>query len=161
MNEQPQQDTFARAEDIIRESKKVSDGLFEKAQAYNNAITLAGFGGLFALLAATKDIIPTIWLSVSAILITISLFIYIIIIVVSIYTSHKAMTISGEKQLIAAIKLQKSINADTIDLEKTLHKFKKHYKIYQISIIAMFIISLIAGLIMIFFYAKDVLYIFA
>jgi hypothetical protein len=43
---------------LIQEASALTEKLFDKGQAYNNALTLVGFGGLFALLATTKTLLP-------------------------------------------------------------------------------------------------------
>lgn len=61
----------------IEIQKEIQSHTFERAQAYDNAIIIAGYAGYFALFGLTKEIVNNFWTVFSALFLGISLSTYI------------------------------------------------------------------------------------
>lgn len=144
--------TLQRSKELLAESAKVAEILFEKSQAYNSAIILAGFGGLFALLTASAAILPPQVLAASAILLGISLITYVGYIIFNMYTMSFVMLRSAEKQLLNAKSVQQNAGLDTSDIIKALGRLKWNIKLWKTVWIVAVATGLSAGILMLIFY---------
>lgn len=146
-----------QAHKLLAEAQAVSTNMFDKSQAYNQALIIAGYGGLFALLATTKSVMPRPYLSVAAFAIGLSLFVFMLHLILSMFVMSLTMLRTASKQLDSARSLNQAIGANTDDIEKALVQLRRHGIVW----FSFWLISVLAGFtgagIMMFFYFRDIL----
>jgi len=83
---QPLDDETKRQIDLAIEAQiRIISGVYEKANAYTNLITVAGYAGFFALWQLTKENLTRTQSLVSALLMVVSITIFVIF---EIYKAH-------------------------------------------------------------------------
>jgi hypothetical protein len=150
-------DSYSQAQKLLAEAKKLSDDLFEKSQAFNNIIILAGFGGLFALLGPTKDLMPRCALAIVATFIGIALIAYVGFVLYNIVQMGKSAFDTGEKLLKNIQIFQRTAAENTSETEKALRHLAFNKRLWAINLIICASSALAAGGIMLFWYIKNIL----
>jgi hypothetical protein len=150
--------------DVLRQSKQnldqaavFTEKAFEKGQAYNTAIILTGFGGLFALLASTKNLLPKVWLATSAALISVSLALFVGFILYNMFVMTFALLKSATTQLQNAEKVSRLAGIDTKNIEAAMRVLKINIWLWFFVWIASVGAGISAAVIMLFFYARGIL----
>jgi hypothetical protein len=142
---------------ILQEAAAFTEKTFEKGQAYNTAIILAGFGGLFALLAATRDLMPKPWLAAIAGLIGISLLFFVGYVIYNMFIMSFAMLRSAKKQLENVLSLHRKAGVDTSSVQKALSTLRLNMWIWLVVWIVSVATGASAAALMLFFYATGIL----
>ena len=146
-----------QARQLVQEATVLTEKLFDKAQSYNNALILAGFGGLFALLATTKAFLPPFTLSLVALMIGTSLFVHMAHAVGSMFVMSLAMLKTAERQLRNAHAVQQSVGANTADIRQAMIRLKLHMRVWLCAWVTTVSSGFGAGVLLLYFYFKNVL----
>ena len=142
---------------MLREAGAFTEKAFDKGQAYNNALILAGFGGLFALLGATKTLMPKMALAAVALMTGISLLLFMAHVIVSMLLMSLHMLSSAKKQLANAAQFQMSIGVNTRDIQRTLKMLKIQIVVWIVVWAISVVTGLGAGATMLVYYVKSLL----
>jgi len=110
---------------IIRRSMELNETLYEKSKGYNSAIILAGYGGLFALLASTKDMIPEFWRYLAASLMSVSLLVFVGYVIFSMYLMSTATISLAKRNLLEVKSFNEELNVDVSDIESKILAFSR------------------------------------
>lgn len=148
---------LTQLEAILVQSQELMSESFSKGQAYNNAVIMIGFGGVFALLAVTKDHMPPFWLFTVAGLTTFSLFCFVFYLV-SVMFQFSAIQLRSSRQLLKEItSIQSSANLDTSRMAAQLKSHDARVWVWLVVWVASVFPGFAAGGIMMWFYFFGVL----
>ncbi len=149
--------TLKRSQELLAEAATFSEKLFEKSQVYNNAIILAGYGGLFVLLAATAKLLPREILSAVAILLGASLLIYIGYLIYNMYVMSITMLKLARKQIRNTLEVHQTAGLDTTEISKGLIALEWNIRLWKIVWITAVATGVGAGTIMMIYYVGALL----
>lgn len=146
-----------RAKKILDEAAELSKSLFEKGQAYNNALVIAGFGGLLALLASTKSFMPKFWLAAVALLAGISLLTFIAFVLYSMFAMSLVMLEGAKRQLSDLESFQQQTGQDTSTTKLAMRRLRLQMRLWLVSWFLSVASGFGAACIMLCFYGSGVL----
>lgn len=148
---------LAQLETILIRGQELVVESFDKGKAYNNAIILTGFGGVFALLAVTKDHMPASWLFAAAGLTSLSLFCFVLYLVLIMF-QFSLTQLQTTKQMLLQIKnIQSAHDGDISGMEAQLTAHEGRVWVWLIAWALSVFPGFAAGGIMMWFYFRGVL----
>lgn len=134
---------FQRAEKILENAKVIVENTVDKAIAYNNVVILAAYGGLFALLGATKDHLSNSSLMIVGVLLVVSLLCFVLFTLVQIFIMSITSFNSAQRILNDAEALNLSIGASN----ELIDKAKKNISLQKKAWVVLTAIAVVTGLI--------------
>lgn len=117
-----------KSEEILDKSKCLVESTIDKAISYNNVVILAAYGGLFALLGATKDYLSHSALMVVSLSLVVSLLFFVSFTLIQIFQSSILTFNTAESLLKDAEKLNLSTGVPNDQVAKARKNISFHKK---------------------------------